>query len=427
MTNSAPVAERMSSAAAIDVCLKYRIALVSYEYDGEKPTGGIGTYIRNLAKMLSGRGHSVVVLTQGGNEGATADGDVTVHRVTASRHDFKKIICPIFARYHADKRFDLMESAEYGADAETISCQFPDVARVVKLHTPSFMIGQIGRLYLSRMQRTRFVLGALRRGRLRIYDRDRDEERLHALSADEITGPSQAILDKLIKEWRLPKGRLAVVPNVFEADSALLEVPVETNTNRITYLGRLEVRKGVIELARAIPTVLRYFPSARFRLIGEPTQYHGGKAITAYLDDILGSARTAVEFVGWVPYGRVPSLLAETDICVFPSVWENFPNTCLEAMSAARAVVGSISGGMAEIIDHGTTGLLVPPRNPDAIAEAILKLLQSPDLRFAAGRAARQHIASAFSPDKIAPAQEASYARAIERARNRLNNGSTYQ
>jgi glycosyltransferase involved in cell wall biosynthesis len=210
-----------------------------------------------------------------------------------------------------------------------------------------------------------------------------------------------------------------VIPNVFIAPDALLTVPVHTQTNLITCIGRLEARKGVIDLANAIPLVLQHFKDARFRFIGRSLPYPGtGEDVRDMLKRLLAPVSHAVEYVDGVPYDQVHRYYAESDICVLPSIWENFPNVCLEAMSAARGVVGSSAGGMAEMIDDGRTGLLIPPRNPRAIADAILCLLREPDRRMEMGRAARQHVRAAYAPEVIAPLQEASYVRAIARARD---------
>ena len=133
----------------------------------------------------------------------------------------------------------------------------------------------------------------------------------------------------------------------------------------------------------------------------------------------IGKNQSAVEFVGGIPYGQVAVELQGSDICVFPSDWEASGFVCMEAMAAGRGVIASNAGGMAEIVEHGRTGLLVPPRNPVAIADAIIALMHDPDRRISLGRAARQYIARAHSADVIGPLQEATYHRAIERARLR--------
>lgn len=68
---------------------------------------------------------------------------------------------------------------------------------------------------------------------------------------------------------------------------------------------------------------------------------------------------------------RLPAEYRNAAVCVIPSLYENFPNTCIEAMACGYAVVASAVGGIPEIITHGVDGLLVAPGRPDALAAAI--------------------------------------------------------
>ncbi|MEN8131396.1 MAG: glycosyltransferase family 4 protein, partial [Pseudomonadota bacterium] len=136
-----------------------------------------------------------------------------------------------------------------------------------------------------------------------------------------------------------------------------------------------------------------------------------------HLQDALSSHKRSVEFIGQVPPERVPTILAETDICVFPSVWENFANVCLESMAAGRGVVASEAGGMAEMLDFGKFGRTIPPRSYRKIAQAIIELLDNPQLRMKLGKAARDRLLREYNVDRIGELQEASYCRAMERRR----------
>ena len=111
-------------------------------------------------------------------------------------------------------------------------------------------------------------------------------------------------------------------------------------------------------------------------------------------------------------------MLSDTDICVFPSLWESGPFVCLEAMAAARGIVGTSSGGMADLLEGGQFGELVPPRQPARIAFSVKKLLANPDLRMSLGSAARDRLLADYGDEHIGSLQEASYLRAIERRRN---------
>jgi glycosyltransferase involved in cell wall biosynthesis len=93
----------------------------------------------------------------------------------------------------------------------------------------------------------------------------------------------------------------------------------------------------------------------------------------------------------------VPDLLAISDFAVLPSWHENLPNAILEAMHAAKAVIASAVGGCSEVVEDGSTGILVPPQSPGALAHAIQRLTDAPGLRTRMGLAGRQRIASRFS------------------------------
>jgi glycosyltransferase involved in cell wall biosynthesis len=398
-----------------------RIALVSFEYAA---IGGIGAYMRNAARMLASRGHDVEVFCAVAPQAEAQAQGVRVNAISFGENEFTREIAPVFAARHAAAAFEVVEGTEYRADGAQIFQAFPEIARVVKLHTPTFVVTQLDLVGLTLSRKARFIAGSLRRGRWPrpywTYRPGNDPEHIHALSADEITAPSQAMLDRVAAEWSLPADRTAVIPNVFSPSPALLEIDPATRTDQVLFLGRLEVRKGVVALARAIPLVLNSFPKARFRVVGralpDPTT---GEDLEALMRRLIGDHADAVEFVGAAPYAEIPGHFARSDICVFPSLWEASGYVCQEAMAAARGVVGSSSGGMAEILDAGRYGDLVPPDAPRKLADAILGLLADPERRIALGVAARARVLEAYGPDAVGPLQEASYQRAIARARRR--------
>jgi glycosyltransferase involved in cell wall biosynthesis len=128
-----------------------------------------------------------------------------------------------------------------------------------------------------------------------------------------------------------------------------------------------------------------------------------------------------LEFVGKFNYEDLPDHLSNCDIMVLPSRWESFGSVCVESMVAGRAVIGSAAGGMADMIEHGKSGLLVPPRDPNAIAEAILSLVAEPGRVKELAETGRKSIVEKLSPERILPLQLASYERAIERCHERLS------
>jgi glycogen synthase len=403
-----------------------RIALVGYEYVGYAISGGIGTYMRNLAGMMAARGHDVEVFAGGDHDAQLREGaGVTVNLIgIKDRRDFPEAVAPVFLDRHAARKFDVIEGAEFYSETAGISKAAPLIPLVLKLHMPSSMLLSLGHHFIPFSGKARFILGGVLRGKWNkpywTYRAGEDPERLNLLLADEVTAPCRAIADAVSSIWDLNVKDIAIIPNVFIASRNLLSIPGDTSTGTITFIGRLEMRKGVFDLAEAIPLVLREFAEAKFRFVGRSLNHPAsGKDIRSLLQSRLKAFGNSVEFIEGVPHDAVHQFYASSDICVFPSVWENFPNVCLEAMSAARGVVGSSAGGMAEIIEHERTGLLVPPRNPRAIARAILQMLRDPAQRIRMGLAARDHVMHAYAPNVIAPMQEASYHRAISRSLTR--------
>jgi glycosyltransferase involved in cell wall biosynthesis len=372
--------------------------------------------------MMAARGHEVEVFTSSPPDPLERPSKVLVHASPADRQGFARAVASVFARRHVVQPFDVVEGPEFGAEATEVARLFPDLPLVVKLHTPTFLVDEIGHSYLSHWGKARFLLGALRRGRLPRpywrYDPASDPERRHTLAASEIAAPSLAILDLVRSRWDVEPERLAHVPYVFNPHPDLLALPVSTATGRITYLGRLEARKGVMELAEAMKLVLTRAPATKFRLVGRSLPHPTtGEDMAAHMRRSLGPFAKDVEFVGGLPHSEVPRLLGDTDICVFPSIWESVGFVCLEAMAAGRGVIASGGSGMAELIDDGRTGRLVPPRDPRSLANAILETIADPVGRAAMGERARAKIRAAYSSEVIGPVQEASYLRAIKRGR----------
>jgi glycosyltransferase involved in cell wall biosynthesis len=211
------------------------------------------------------------------------------------------------------------------------------------------------------------------------------------------------------------------VPNPYEPSGALLGIKASQPNDGVVvgFVGRLEHRKGVVDLVDAIPQILEAEPKTSFRLIGRVSLHRGTlEPFDAFIGRKLGRRRDRVCIVGACPLDQMPRQYSLLDLCVFPSIWENFPNVCLEAMSAGKPVVASRAGGMAEMLEFGG-GLLVPPRSPKELAAAVIKMVRSPELRAAAGEQGRRQVLERYSSRVILPLVEDSYRRAIMANRNK--------
>lgn len=160
-------------------------------------------------------------------------------------------------------------------------------------------------------------------------------------------------------------------------------------------IGRLDPQKGHETLLRAASLVLREEPAFTLAIVGD-TQ-HGGAGYLSTLRALraeLGIAES-VTFLG--VRDDTAALLAQADAFVLASRWEGFGLVFLEAMAAARAVVATRVSAVPEVVENNVTGLLVPPDDPAALAEAMLKLIQDSDRARQMGRAGFDRVRAHFS------------------------------
>lgn len=414
-----------------------RIAFISYEFPPDTGYGGIGTYVFQASALLAERGHEVEVFcASGSREGTVSVGNVLVHLVREVKgQPFPRAVAKVFRQRQQERPFDVLESPEYRFEGLEAVRQCPEVPLVVKLHSPSLLLRELeGRFppptpwgtLKEYGDQLRALAGAIRHHRPlprwhwteherhTLLEQDA-QERDFTRRADVVVSPSTALLELMVTRWQLSQDGLLHVPNPYAAPKSLLAIPVDTDTNVVSFFGRVETRKGVADLAAAIPLVLAEFPGAKFRFVGKITTAPDGRDYKTRIQELAGKWRGQLEFTGQLPIEKVHEYYGLTDLCVFPSRWENFPNVCLEAMAAGRGIIGSAAGGMADMLDQGRAGLLVQPESPAEIAAAILRLLRNPAGRMRLGELARQRVLTEYNNEKIGLQLEQSYALAIKR------------
>jgi L-malate glycosyltransferase len=148
--------------------------------------------------------------------------------------------------------------------------------------------------------------------------------------------------------------------------------------------------KGHPGLFAAATAIVREFPQTRFVLVGDGAQRKDFERQVTQL-----GLENHFSFLG--RRNDVPQILACADIAVLPSKSEGLPNAVLEYLAAGLPTVASWVGGNAEIVENGKTGLLVPPEDASALAEALLRLLRDPDLAASLGKKGREYVVSQFS------------------------------
>jgi glycogen synthase len=398
-----------------------KIAYVSYEYPPDTATGGIATYVHQAAQLMRKRGHMVEVFCASFSRSVSEeDNGILIHRIKCEdRSMFSELILPVFIDRQSKVDFNVIESPEFSGDGLAISKAYPNLPLVVKLHTPWFLINQMNNSYLTFSWKLKYLLYWLYkeyrlRERFWVYNRESDPDYILTKRAHLITTPSIDLGHIVAAKWDIPRDKIINLPYPFIPNPALLEVPVETNKAVITFIGRLEIRKGILDLCQAIPIVLQQYPRVIFRFVGksDPSPV-SGLNMEAYIRGKYAPYLQNIEFLGKVNSQQIPNILAQTDICVFPSIWENFPNVCLEAMSAGRAVIGSNAGGMREMLAD-SAGLLVAPGNPLEIAHGIIKLLNDNNLRYLLGHKARERVLNSYNAEVIGKSMEHCYRKVID-------------
>jgi glycosyltransferase involved in cell wall biosynthesis len=102
-----------------------------------------------------------------------------------------------------------------------------------------------------------------------------------------------------------------------------------------------------------------------------------------------------------LPYEQIVPHLEGAAVCVIPSLFDNFPYTCLEAMSFGKAIVSSDQGGMVEMLEGGRCGRLFTPPHSSLLAEHIVNLLRKPELALELGQKAQQRFAENYQTDTV--------------------------
>jgi glycosyltransferase involved in cell wall biosynthesis len=180
----------------------------------------------------------------------------------------------------------------------------------------------------------------------------------------------------------------------------------EPDVPTISWAGRIDPVKDLVTLLRAFALVVKQMPEARLRIFGSPP--HGGKAY-------LRRCRAEAENLGIAEQatfeGRVPEIrdaYRAGNVVVLSSIIEGFPYTLIEAMACGRACVATDVGGVSEALADGA-GVIVPPRNPAAMADACLRLLRDQALRSTIGAAARARALEHFTVDRAISAFDEMY------------------
>jgi len=171
----------------------------------------------------------------------------------------------------------------------------------------------------------------------------------------------------------------------------------------VLFSGRFVDRKGIHELIAAIGIVLAQAPDTRFVLAGGHRDSSASDMESWLLPPSLHARRAQIRFTGWLTAQELAEWYRAADILVVPSWYEPFGMVVLEGMLHGLAVAASDVGGPAEILRHGETGILFPPGSADALADAILQLVNDAALRRRIAASGAIAVRASWLWEKIVP------------------------
>jgi glycosyltransferase involved in cell wall biosynthesis len=405
-----------------------RIGLVSYEYPPQRGLGGVGTYTFRLAGALGRAGHQVVVLAGPTEEKDIEQPNVTIRRIPARYEPplgisaFRWLYWRVFATMmnkahplvwhwmrwnmasgdalldiHRKTPLDVIEAPEHAANGLFVgrSHHWPMVVRV---HGPWDLFFGINRTNGTAMNRMLAFL-----------------ERRSVDHAQIVTTPSHTMSAFIRSKWNLSEAP-QVVPNFMDVPIEAAPLPVPGKPQRIVCAGRLERFKGQDTLVKAFARIAVKHPSAELHIVG-PDQWSTTGSFASVVDQLVTdpAIRRRIFLAGPQPLAKVQEELRRASVAVIcSSGFESFSFSTLEAMAAARPIVGSRVGAIPELLDDGRCGLIAAPGNASQFADALDRLLSDRELSQQLSLAAHRRALRRYDTQVAIPAMLRQFKRARE-------------
>jgi len=387
-----------------------KIALLSFEYPPETGFGGIGTYTWYQARALVKLGHEVHVLA-----GAVDPSDLRVQEhdgVRVFRFHSRGLIMRGFQSLSAFRLwwtknrlenalsmyrglaalrrrhgYDIIEMPECGAEGTMINNLMREMT-LIKFHSPARLI-----MPYYDVRPMDITLCSL-------------TEQLGLHGAGHYSACSQFVASEVRQKLHIQRP-VPVIPNGIDVD--LFDAAPQVDFRRtfdisherlmILFSGRMEPRKGIQFCKEIASSILARYDVA-WVFAGQDLFGYMANDLLPYLH--AQKLRGSVHYLGRLDLTQVRSCLRQTDIFFLPSLWENCPYACLEAMAAGRAIISSDQGGMPELIRDGENGLLARNAEPASYVAALERLIEDGALRERLGRAARRSIEASYTDLHIA-------------------------
>ena len=384
-----------------------RVALLTREYPPEV-YGGAGVHVTYLARELA----SLVDLTvhcQGADRP-----DAVAHRpweLLADANQALRVVSTDLSMAAAVGSAQLVHSHTWYANlAGHLAAMLYDIPHVVTMHS----------LEVLRPWKAEQLGGG--------YAVSSWCERVSAISAAAVVAVSEGMRADVLKAYpEISPERVLVIRNGIDTSEyrpdpntdVLRRYGIDQARPYVIFVGRITRQKGVPVLLRAASSLI---PEAQLVLLAGAADTPEQLAEVTALVDGLRATRSGVFWIPeMLPKSDVIQLLTHATVFAIPSIYEPLGIVNLEAMACGTAVVGSRTGGIPEVVAEGETGLLVPPGEPEPLADALNVLLRDPERARAMGQAGRKRAVAEFGWPAIAAQTAELYAELVHSGLKRLS------
>lgn len=389
--------------------MSLRIAFATPEFVTENHfDGGLANYLNRVSTALAQLGHDVHVVTLSTKNEDEFDHDgVMVHRVMLKPgwHTFNRLTrysVPTTLHWlnfstqtyrklkqlHRRRPFDLIQYPNYS------SC---------------------GLFSIPLLRTTHVIRASSQPGWNASVKRNLDSiftEHLEALQyklSRNVYAPSRAIQKML-------NARAArLIHSPFYVETRALDHTVYDRFLRdkqyVLYFGRFQLHKGFHTLAYALPRFLNRYPDAHVVLVGRDMETSLASSMAAFARAQCNGVGERLMIMENLPHSRLYPVIAGARLVVLPSLLDNLPNACLEAMGLGKVVIGTDGASFDELITDGVNGFLVPPGNPQALADKMIAAWT--DERLAAMSSAAKAQVLDFAPEKTIPSLLSYYSEVV--------------
>jgi len=364
------------------------ICYLSNEYPEKgKSQGGIGSFISTIGPALASLGCRITVIgfTALTKDQYEIDRGVQIIRLRksgwkrASFLDNSKRLNKGIRDLHAKNPIDILETSELGLG---FIKKFPGPKFIIRLHG--------GHHFFSEAENRKI-------NKWKAFQENRS-----IAKADNIIGVSKYVLNRTVKHLKIDNKKCKVIYNPVDTARFYKSNPEKKVPGRILFTGTVCEKKGIRQLIMAMPMIISEWPKAHLVVAGRDWKFKDGSSYTEYLKQFIDpKISNSISFLGAIANDKIPGLIEEAEVCVYPSHMEAMPIAWLEAMSMAKAFIGGNTGPAQELISDGVTGLLCDPHNPADIAIKVLTLLKDDKLGTIMGANARNEVLKKFSAEKI--------------------------